>query len=688
MNDSAAAGKEETSPSPAQSATAKLDTLSRDDLIKFVKKQAVTIKTLKNKVVSSEQPGFKSSLDAAEEYSVLKSERDVLYQKYKALSSEKERLEEMQSLAKLKESKERDSSELAQGEDDTLTRKTKKEEESMIELQKQIKGLQGELSRSESECASLRSRTSDELAGKLEASEQKLKLLDLELSDYQRNSKQLDVENSRLKEKLRANEDVLREGISEKELVLEQVRKAESESSNLTKERDDLLKQIRQQTSSADEMRAELEREKRAREEAKTEAEQVRCEWEEHKLYSQELEVRVHETQAVSQRKGEQLLDEMDKLQRKNSELEKKLSESTAALDSSVSEYENYKIRVHGVLKQKSELVSSTQQLQQEVASLETRNSELLSDSQRRDDEISKLSAEVARLREELGSVEERRVRSEQASLSRVESLHTSKNEQIGRQVDEIHRLHEQVESLKQTEQQMEQSYDKQIQGLQRAHQEKMTALQQENLRLQDILRADEAAELPPCGSQQRTQGEGMEREYFPLPSKQDSLPSSPPGSSRGFYLERLLSSGPEHHTPTPEQSSERADSLAHEVAASQRQLRHLSELLRESESGGMLLEQQAKLLKEEIRRLERNSKRGEHLESLEYLKNVVVQFLTTSSCRHEMLPVLQTLLQLCPEEVDSIQTEIATADQLKKNVANSASFAWSSYDPTNINIV
>ena len=54
--------------------------------------------------------------------------------------------------------------------------------------------------------------------------------------------------------------------------------------------------------------------------------------------------------------------------------------------------------------------------------------------------------------------------------------------------------------------------------------------------------------------------------------------------------------------------------------------IRDLTELLRESEEAGVRLGEQAKLLKEEIRRLERNKEREEGVSNMEYLKNVVLK--------------------------------------------------------------
>ena len=690
MSETAEATDSLSKPAPSQSASSKLESLTREDLIKFVKKQAVTIKCLKNKDTGPEEISPpREQLQLAEEYSVLKSERDVLFQKFSALCSERNSLETKyeQSIAQLKTLEE------AKQQEEAPVAGTNPEVNSQS-LQSQIQLLQQELSRSENECTTLKSRLGGETPDRredsgLEAPEQKLRLLELELADYQSHSQQLADENSRLKDKLRGSEEALRGNAAEREALGERVRELESDKTGLVTEQENLRTQIGEQMTGSERLKGELDVEKNSLDSVREEMEQMRCKWEEDKLHRQQLEIKTHQLEDSYKARGQEQVDALDKLELLRSGLESELRESETAYTNSVSEYDHYRIRVHGVLKQKSELVSASQQLQERITSLETANLEHLSQLEKRDKQVLSLEGELCKLREELRLEEEGRFKSERASLSRVESLQMSKNEQISKQVDEIHLLHEQAESLKQTQQQMEQSYAHQLQSMQREHQEKMISLQQENLRLQNLIQVEEVDDLPPCGSQERTQGEGMERELLQLSVKPDSAPHSPTGSGRGFYLGRLLSSAPEDLMATPEPiAADPTHSITQEVAAGKRQLRHLSEILRESESSNMLLEQQVKLLKEEIRRLERNTVRGKHLESLEYLKNVIVRFFSSSACQAEMLPALQTVLQLGPEEVEAIKSEISSVARGKKTAADAASFAWSSYDPTNINIV
>ena len=108
-------------------------------------------------------------------------------------------------------------------------------------------------------------------------------------------------------------------------------------------------------------------------------------------------------------------------------------------------------------------------------------------------------------------------------------------------------------------------------------------------------------------------------------------------------------------------------------------------------------LNEQVTLLKDEIRRLERNMDRTESISNLEYLKNVILKFfvLKSSPERLQLIPVLVTMLKLSPDEqvqlvrVANFSTTVdensKTADesssqQITNDAAAAAAPSWSSY--------
>ncbi|XP_054167497.1 GRIP and coiled-coil domain-containing protein 2-like [Oppia nitens] len=90
-----------------------------------------------------------------------------------------------------------------------------------------------------------------------------------------------------------------------------------------------------------------------------------------------------------------------------------------------------------------------------------------------------------------------------------------------------------------------------------------------------------------------------------------------------------------------------------------QNKVEKLTQLLEDSESNNILISEQNRVLKEEIRRLERSIERTEVANNLEYLKNVVVKFITLNGEqeRQRLIPVLATILKLSPEEQNLFQT-------------------------------
>jgi chromosome segregation ATPase len=120
------------------------------------------------------------------------------------------------------------------------------------------------------------------------------------------------------------------------------------------------------------------------------------------------------------------------------------------------------------------------------------------------------------------------------------------------------------------------------------------------------------------------------------------------------------------------------------EYDALERQLSHTRELLNDMEDTNAKLVEQIKILKEEIRRLERNTEREEHTKNGEYLKNVLMKYLAPPKVndeRQQLLPVLTTMLRLSPEEVSAITGYIKESLVVSSEDNN----GWTSYLWSNI---
>ncbi|CAD5228973.1 unnamed protein product [Bursaphelenchus okinawaensis] len=122
-------------------------------------------------------------------------------------------------------------------------------------------------------------------------------------------------------------------------------------------------------------------------------------------------------------------------------------------------------------------------------------------------------------------------------------------------------------------------------------------------------------------------------------------------------------------------------DSFLMEPELAMKQMENMKELLKDTEETNAKLEDQVRLLKEEIRRSERDKEREKHVSSnSEYLKNVVLKFLAPEKVndgRSQLLPVLCTLLSLTPQEKQKIEEYLKS-----QNVSNTTPppSEWSGY--------
>lgn len=127
---------------------------------------------------------------------------------------------------------------------------------------------------------------------------------------------------------------------------------------------------------------------------------------------------------------------------------------------------------------------------------------------------------------------------------------------------------------------------------------------------------------------------------------------------------------------------SQRSESAVNVDTAQQMQklnakFEHANSVLHETEAANARLTEQTGLLKNEIRRLEKNQDRQMNIHNMEYLKNVIFKFITLApgTERIGLIPVLDTMLQLDKPEKDTL-VEIAGVEQ------DQAHAGWGSYIP------
>ncbi|KAK7168483.1 hypothetical protein R3I93_004709 [Phoxinus phoxinus] len=613
---------------------------------------------------------------AVQQHELLSSERADLAARVEALQSHVTQLEshtlEMQKL-------ERDL------EAERLLREQKtKEHQSAVQ---EVEQLQAQLSKHTHQLQ----QTAQELE-QLRKGAQQSSLMDMEMADYEKLVKEL---NHKLSERdrqaeehqlhtqtQREREQRLSQDIESLKSLLDQTEeKASRMKQLLVKTKKDLgdakQKEAAQMISQAS-LRGELEAQQQQLEEYKIQCSGLTAE--QHRLQEQlKLMIEQHTHTSRSQRLS------VKKLQ----------DESAAAkadLTATVSEFESYKVRVHNVLKQQkhkssgqsdgdafrqereqmedaleqlrrrlqetqTSLQCSTaelQQLQTDHDTLLERHNKILQEGVSKEAELRErllsLQAESASLRSEHGQCA--------AQLSaQTEALRTSFREQTRLLQDEHCRT---VETLQQQVNRLE----TQLYSLQR---EPASAVHHPQGRKAQADR--KPADAPALDLQgDREEGEGMET------TETESLSST---TTPLTSLEQLLTSDLKHE-PADWLMEPSKEELTVKLNSAARSVEHLNGLLHETEATNAVLTEQITLLKSEVRRLERNHEREKSVANLEYLKNVLLQFifLRSGSERQALLPVIHTMLQLSPDE----KSKLAAIAHGEEQSAVSRGSGWTSY--------
>ncbi|XP_052863428.1 GRIP and coiled-coil domain-containing protein 2 [Anopheles cruzii] len=101
------------------------------------------------------------------------------------------------------------------------------------------------------------------------------------------------------------------------------------------------------------------------------------------------------------------------------------------------------------------------------------------------------------------------------------------------------------------------------------------------------------------------------------------------------------------------------------QLSKQESRVRHLTAVLAEAEQDLAKLTQLNELLKEEVRRQQRSIEREAHVHNSEYLKNVIFKFITLNNGdeRSRLVPVLNTILKLSPDETQKLQNVARGSD-------------------------
>ncbi|XP_023439968.2 GRIP and coiled-coil domain-containing protein 2 isoform X2 [Dasypus novemcinctus] len=359
------------------------------------------------------------------------------------------------------------------------------------------------------------------------------------------------------------------------------------------------------------------------------------------------------------------------------------------------SEFESYKVRVHNVLKQQKN--KSASQAETEGAKQEREHLEMLIDQlkiklQDTQNNLQINVSELQTLQSEHDTLLERHNKMLQETVSKEAEL---REKLCAVQSENTMLKSEHAQTMSQLTSQNEllrTSFRDQVRHLQEEHRKTMETLQQQlckveaqlfQLKSEPTIRSPASSHQPLKNLRERRntdlplldmhtitreEGEGMET------TDTESVSST---STHTQSLEQLLNSPETKLEPPLWYAEVTKEELVQKLNSTTKSADHLNGLLRETEATNAILMEQIKLLKSEIRRLERNQEREKSVANLEYLKNVLLQFifLKPGSERERLLPVIDTMLQLSPEE----KGKLATIAQGEEENASRSS-GWASY--------
>jgi len=393
----------------------------------------------------------------------------------------------------------------------------------------------------------------------------------------------------------------------------------------------------------------------------------------------------LQEQAAVLARRSEQTQAEekntISHLERQIATLETNLNTTAQKLDDKEqeivkisSEFDKYKTRAQSVLKQSKDKTNPEEEMRkkrEDIFSLEKMNDLL-------NEKLKSVGLEIRTVTLERNSLQEEHDRlmgRHSLLLQELATKEKSWREKIEqkelkiKQVDEekegnIARIQNTIENLKQIHQQ-------EIEILKNANENEISKLktvkdstENELIRLEIVLQKEQEARRRAEEAVGKTDGmvvsrfdnridiSEMEREA--CEGQEVETEASAGSLTSPVPLDQLLAQADTAGSP----GEEVRGGAGSRVGGADRQISHLAALLAEAEAQNTRLEKLTEVLKEEIRTYQRSEERHKHIENLEYVKNVILKFLTLTGHQEKirLVPVLQTILKLSKEEVGKIE--------------------------------
>ncbi|XP_054534695.1 GRIP and coiled-coil domain-containing protein 2 isoform X3 [Pan troglodytes] len=512
---------------------------------------------------------------------------------------------------------------------------------------------------------------------------QQTTLMNMEIADYERLMKELNQKLTNKNNKIEDLEQEIKIQKQKQETLQEEITSLQS-SVQQYEEKNTKIKQLLVKTKKelADSKQAETDH-LILQASLKGELEASQQQVEVYKIQLAEITSERHKIHEHLKTSAEQHQRTLSAYQQRVTALQEESRAAKAEQATITSEFESYKVRVHNVLKQKNKSMSQTEtegakqerehlemlidqlkiklqdsqnNLQINVSELQTLQSEHDTLLERHNKMLQETVSKEAELREKLCSIQSENMMMKSEHTQTVSQL-TSQNEVLRNSFrDQVRHLQEEHRKTVETLQQQLSKMEAQLFQLKNEPTTRSPVSSQQSLK---NLRERRNTDLPllDMHAVTREEGEGMET------TDTESVSSA---STYTQSLEQLLNS-PETKLEPPLWHAEfTKEELVQKLSSTTKSADHLNGLLRETEATNAVLMEQIKLLKSEIRRLERNQEREKSAANLEYLKNVLLQFifLKPGSERERLLPVINTMLQLSPEEKGKLAA-VAQADSV-----------------------
>ncbi|RXM30431.1 GRIP and coiled-coil domain-containing protein 2 [Acipenser ruthenus] len=500
---------------------------------------------------------------------------------------------------------------------------------------------------------------------------QQSSLMDMEMADYERLVKELNQNISDKESRIEEYEGEIKIQKQRQETLQEEISSMKS-CLDQTEDKNTKIKQLLVKTKKELADTKKIEANQLAIQSSlKGELEASQQQLEDYKIQCADLTAERHKLQEQLRSMSDQLQRAKSAFQQKIATLQEECTAAKAEQVSTASEFESYKVRVHNVLKQQKN--KSASQNEKDAATQERECMERMMDQlkaklqetqhslQANMNELQALQSEHDTLLERHNKMLQETVAKEAELGDKLRSIQSENMVLKSEHAQTLSQLTDQNEAL-------QNSFREQVRHLQEDHRKTVETLQQQVSKVEAQLfqLQKEASTTSPVPVQQtrkilqerknadlllfdlqsmaREEGEGMETtETESVSSSGTHIPS----------LELLLNSPEPKMEPLVWQAEPTKEELAQELNTATKSIEHMNGLLHDTEATNAILMEQITLLKSEVRRLERNQEREKSVANLEYLKNVLLQFifLKSGSERQALLPVIHTMLQLSPEE-------------------------------------